>query len=171
MFPNHRWKKVTLPRIRAMALLLIIAVLLTGCFRQPQLEVESGEYTQVRGTDEATRSAASTIQRLQIDREASTARLVLADGSEITLTLATRQSSDWPEGCPTNIYSHVMEVLDVEEPVLTLGALTVRDPVLVRDCPGDPEEIVLRADGVIGGGGGARSESSLIFSRASTGDP
>lgn len=147
------------------ALALIFAALLAGCVGQPRLEVESGDYTQVQGTDEVTRSAARAIRSLRIDRAASIALLTLDDGSHITLALAERDRAEWPEGCPTNIYSHYMEVLDIEEPELAIASMRLRDPVLVRDCPDEPEEVVLRADGEIGGGGGARSESCLIFSR------
>lgn len=147
------------------ALALIFAALLAGCVGEPRLEVESGDYKQVQGTDEATRTAARAIRSLRIDRAASIALLTLDDGSHITLALATRDRAEWPVGCPTNIYSHYMEVLDIEEPELAIASMRLRDPVLVRDCPAEPEEVVLRAEGEIGGGGGARSESCLIFSR------
>jgi hypothetical protein len=149
----------------ACGLALLLSVLLTGCIGQPRLEVASGDYTQVRGTDGASNAAASAIRNLHIDRAASLATLTMNDGSVITLPLEARDRSQWPEGCPTNIYSHYMEVLDIAEPELTIASMTLHSPVLVRDCPGEPERIVLRADGEIGGGGGAVTDSSLIFSR------
>lgn len=160
----QHWNRFTLPALRALGCLLILAALLSGCLAQPRLEVESGDYTLVRGTDDATRSAADSVRNLYIDRDASIAVLTLDDNSDISMTFVARDRSQWPEGCPTNIYSHYMEVLDIDQPELTLGSLTLYDPVLVRDCPGEPVEVVLREDGQIGGGGGARTDSSLIFS-------
>ena len=41
------------------------------------------------------------------------------------------------------------------------------DPILVRDCPAEPEQIALREDGLVGGGGGACANTSncLHFAR------
>ena len=116
-------------------LTLLFVALLAGCIGQPRLEVVSGDYTQVRGTDDASNTAARTIQNLHIDRAAATAILTLNDDSTIPLTLQARHRSAWPEGCPTNIYSHYMEVLDIEEAQLTIASMRMQDPVLVRDRP------------------------------------
>lgn len=48
-----------------------------------------------------------------------------------------------------------MEVLEIEMEALSIGSTTFRRPVLVRSCPRDPAEIVLRSSGEIGRSGTA----------------
>jgi hypothetical protein len=48
-----------------------------------------------------------------------------------------------------------MEVLDMRAQELEIGDTLIQDPVLVRDCPEAPTELVLRDDGDIAGGGAA----------------
>lgn len=160
-------KRLTLGIVR----ILILVLILSGCVRDRWLEVESGEYTQVRGTDEASRAVARQVRSLHVDREASTATLALDDGSQVTLDFVARERSEWPEGCPTNLIQHHLEVLDVEESNLSIASMTFQEPVLVRNCPGDPPEIVLRENGPIGGSGSARSDSCLVFAQAGSSSP
>jgi|GEM_PF-1292404 len=155
-------------RLLESAAVLILLLLMAGCVRHRWLEVEPGEYTQVRGTDEASRAVARHIRALSVDRDAGTATINLDDGSQIPLALAPRERSEWPEGCPTNILSHHMEVLDVEESDLAIASVTFQEPVLVRNCPGEPQEIVLREAGSIGDAGSACRDSCLVFGRAGT---
>ena len=141
----------------------IFVLLLAGCVRHRWLEVEPGEYTQILGTDEASRAAARHIQSLSVDRDAETAAITLDDGSKIRLTLAARERPEWHEGCPTNLLVHHMEVLDVEESTLSVGSMTFHEPILVRNCPRDPQELVLREVGSIDGAGTAHADSGLVF--------
>ena len=157
-------KRLTL----GVALTLMLVLLLAGCVRHRWLEVEPGGYAMVRGTDEASRAAARQVRSLHVDREAATATLTLDDGSQVTLAFVDRERSEWPEGCPTNIIQHHLEVLDVEKSELSIGPMTFQEPVLVRNCPRDPREIVLREDGPIGGGGTARSASCLVFGQGTS---
>lgn len=150
------------------ALAFVLATLLLGCVQQRWLAVEPGAYTQVRGTDDISRAAAQEIRNLSVDREAATAILALEDGSQITLTFVARARAAWPEGCPTNILLHRMEVLDVAQSNLTIAGLTLHDPVLMRNCPRAPLEIRLCDDGQIGDGG-ARRGSCLVFARDQAG--
>jgi hypothetical protein len=48
-----------------------------------------------------------------------------------------------------------MEVLEIETEALTIASTTFHRPVLVRNCPPDPVEIVLRSSGEIDGSGNA----------------
>jgi hypothetical protein len=48
-----------------------------------------------------------------------------------------------------------MEVLEIETEALTIESTTFHRPVLIRNCPPDPVEIVLRSSGEIGGTGNA----------------
>ncbi|MDY6876648.1 MAG: hypothetical protein SWK90_10680 [Chloroflexota bacterium] len=67
----------------------------------------------------------------------------LTDGTEIVASFVPRDRAEWPSGCPANINSTRMEVLDIEEDPLTIGAVVFSDPILVRDCPPDPMRVVL----------------------------
>lgn len=98
-------------------------------------------------------AAGQAIRGLGIDRDTRVAVFTLADGSEIIASFASRDRAGWPSGCPANIGSTRMEVLDIEEESLTIGAITFGDPILVRDCPPDPVQVILRSDGAIGGAG------------------
>ncbi len=152
-------------RILRAAPVLILILFLAGCVKHRWLVVEPGEYTRVRGTDEASRAVAGHIRSLSVDREATTATITLHDGSTIPLTLAPRERSAWPEGCPTNIVIHHMEVLDVEESNLSIASRTFQEPVLVRNCPSVPREIILREEGPVGGTGSACPDSCLVFNQ------
>jgi hypothetical protein len=79
----------------------------------------------------------------------------LADGSDVVTSFVARDRAAWPAGCPTNIQSTRMEVLEIAEDPLSLGSTRLEQPVLVRDCPRNPVRLVLRQDGEIGGGGTA----------------
>ena len=117
--------------------------------------VEPGEYTVVHDGAAATMAVAREIQRLNIDRDESLMVFTLVDGSEIVASFVPRDRTEWPAGCPTNIHSTRMEVLDIVPDPWTVGAASLRRPILVRDCPPDPARIVLREAGAIGGGGAA----------------
>lgn len=134
----------------AIVALALVGVLVGACSLDPRAAVEAGEYTLLRG--EVTRGSITGlgIQSLVVDRDQDLVALTLADGSEIVRPFVARDRRDWPSGCPTNIYSTRMEVLDVAGP-LTLGETTFTHPILVRDCPRDPVRLVLREDGAIGG--------------------
>lgn len=146
-----------------LSLLLLLA--LPGCIRHSWVEVESGQYSQVQASDLSSRLAAREIQSLYVDRDKATATITLADGSELVLAFTARERTEWPAGCPTNINHTYMEVLDIQEESLTFAAMTLANPVLVRNCPREPMQLVLREDGEIGGGGSARSEGCVIFER------
>jgi hypothetical protein len=66
-----------------------------------------------------------------------------------------------------------MEVLEIAQDPLTVGATSFSRPIVVRDCPPDPARIVLREDGAIGGAGTAcpYPEPCMVFAPAATGSP
>jgi hypothetical protein len=66
-----------------------------------------------------------------------------------------------------------MEVLDIEQDVLTIGDATFNEPVLVRDCPSNPVQVILREDGAIGGAFTAcpYPEPCIYFAPSSTASP
>jgi hypothetical protein len=139
----------------AIMTLALAAVLLAGCSMDRRAEVEPGEYTIVHEGAAAAIPVAREIQKLDIDRDENLMVLTLVDGTEIVTSFVPRDREDWPAGCPTNIRSTRMEVLDIVQDPLTIGATGLNCPILVRDCPPDPARIVLREDGAIGGGGTA----------------
>jgi hypothetical protein len=145
-------RKRTAAVVAVMALALL-AVPLAGCSMDRWAKVEPGEYTVVHDGVAATMTIAGEIQRLDVDRDKSLMVLTLVDGSEIVTSFVPRDRTKWPAGCPTNIQSTRMEVLDIVQAPLTIGTASLRRPILVRDCPPDPVRIVLREDGAIGGGG------------------
>lgn len=135
--------------------MLLTGTLLTGCSMDRWVEVEDGEYAIVRELEVTDTAAGREVRRLEIDREAGQMVFTLVDGSRIASSLVARDRAAWPAGCPTNIQSTRMEVLEIAEDPLRLGSTTFRQPVLVRDCPREPVRLVLREDGEMGGGGTA----------------
>ena len=136
-------------------LTVLVACALSGCLATSWVGVESGEYVVVCGGGEANEVAMEAIEKMEINRDERVAVFRLIDGSEIVASFVPRDRAEWPGGCPTNIGSTRMEVLDIEEHTLTIETVTFNNPILVRDCPPDPVHVVLREDGEIGGGGGA----------------
>jgi hypothetical protein len=141
-------------------LLLILSTLLVGCAlgacsTTRWAEIESGVYVVVDGGGGSDQAARWAIRRLEIDQDARIAVLVLADGSETVIPFVPRERTEWPAGCPSNIGSTRMEVLDLEVDALKMAATTFERPILVRACPPNPVRLVLRQDGEIGGAGGA----------------
>jgi hypothetical protein len=145
-------KKSTL--LVGIASLALLGVLVSACSIDRWAEVEPGEYVTLPIS--ATLDApVHNVHQLAIDRDRRLAVLTTLDGSEVVASFVPRARAEWPSGCPSNINSTRMEVLDIEEDPLVIGSAVFSHPVLVRDCPPDPVRIVLRADGQIGGGGGA----------------
>jgi hypothetical protein len=157
----------------AMMVLALAAILLGGCSLDRWAEVETGAYTLVHEGAATTMPVAREIQELDIDRDENLFVLTLVDGSEIVASFLPRDRKEWPAGCPTNIHSTRMEVLDIVQDPLTIGETSLSRPILVRDCPPDPARIVLREDGAIGGGGTAcpYPEPCVTFAPTSTGSP
>jgi hypothetical protein len=149
----NRRKKTSLPV--AVVAFALVALALGGCSMDRRARVEPGEYAVVHEGVGAALPGARELQGLRIDRDESRVVLTLVDGSEIVGSFVPRDRAEWPAGCPTNIYSTRMEVLDIVPDPLSVGAASLRRPILVRDCPPDPARIVLREDGAIGGGGTA----------------
>ena len=151
-------------RLAVCSALFSVAFLLSACTLDRWVSVEPGEYVLLTDYDAAGRIGEMTIQEVLIDRDAE--RVVFKDGADaqVILETRTRQRADWPSGCPANINSTRMEVLELELDNLFIGKQLIAQPVLVRACPPEPEVIVLRTDGAIGGGGSAcHDRSQCIF--------
>ena len=141
-------------RVSAIILLLsFLSAVLGGCVMNRWLHLETGNYIPLRTISGANETV--TAKELVVDRDKQLATFTLVDGPPIVVAIFPRDQATWPAGCPANIGSTYMEILDIEEGSLTIGALTFEDPILVRDCPPEPMRIVLREDGLVSGGGSA----------------
>jgi hypothetical protein len=135
--------------------ILFTACLMTACSLDRWIGVNTGEYVVSREGGWANRIAQREIEKVIVDRGATSLSLSYRDGTWVTVAFAALERADWPSGCPGNLYATRMEVLDLEVDQLTVGSLTLDDPVLVRDCPPEPVQVVLMQAGPIGGGGNA----------------
>jgi hypothetical protein len=136
-------------------LALLVVSFLSGCSMDRWSQVEPGEYVITSGRGTAHAVARQAIRKLTIDRDKEELVFTLVDGVETIVSFVPREQAAWPSGCPANINATRMEVLDIAQDPLTIGSFTFSSPILVRDCPPDPMQLVLREDGLIGGGGGA----------------
>jgi hypothetical protein len=150
--------------------LALAGLLATGCSMSRWAGVDPGEYAVFHGGVAAQSTAVQGIQKLMVDRDRGLMVFTLVDGSEIVASFVPRDRREWPVGCPTNIHSTRMEVLEIAEDPLTIGETVLNHPILVRDCPPDPLRLVLREDGAIGGGGNAcpSLEPCIFFAPGST---
>jgi hypothetical protein len=135
---------------------IIITPILTGCSFDKLVEVAEGDYIPVnaetRGHDD---SGISLIESINVDRDRDTVEVRLMDGAIINVSFNARPKAEWPSGCPANLGSTKMEVLDLMVEDLAISHIILKSPVLVRNCPQDPEKVILREDGHIGGSGTA----------------
>jgi len=137
---------------------LLIAIVLSvplGCSADRWIEVEPGEYIVMDIHSESNGPTISGIETLVVERESNTITIELEDGSQLVATFVSREKENWPAGCPSNIGSTRMEILDIQSINLSIEGMTFGNPILVRNCPPDPNTIVLREDGTIGGAGSA----------------
>lgn len=152
-------------RMTTILVIVGLAMMLSGCERQRWLEAEPGTYVAIRGSDNASTDAARELHSLTVNRRTNDLLLVFENGSEQVVPFATRERETWPAGCPTSLVQHRMEVLDLEIDTIYIGEWRAEHPILVRNCPTEPEELVLREEGSVGGGGNAITRSCLVFSQ------
>ena len=145
----------TMKRIIMGVLMVAIMGIPLGCSIDRWAEVEPGEYAAIDVHSESNGLTISGIEKLIVERESNTITIKLQDGSQVVTTFVPRNKQDWPAGCPSNIGSTRMEVLDIQNDNLSIGGMTFSNPILVRNCPPEPNIIIIREDGNIGGGGSA----------------
>ena len=152
-----------------LAYIFLLSVL-TGCSLDRWAEVEAGEYVQTSRQGVSNQVGRRVIQRMEVDRRNHQVTFFFEDGSLIDTSFVSKEKADWPAGCPTNINMTHMEVLELEVDTLTIGSLSFETPILVRDCPRDPERVVIRSDGDIGGSGTAckYQQECIYFKRPGT---
>ena len=138
---------------------VLAVTLISGCSLDSTVKVETGDYVPLDTGSIHEMPAAELIIVMRIDRENNGMELLLKNGSVISQSFAARPKQDWPSGCPANFRSTRMEILDIEVSELVMGDTTIKKPILVRNCPGDPERVILREDGQIGGAGTACAQN------------
>jgi len=145
----------TMKRIIMGMLMAVIISIPLGCSIDRWAEVEPGEYVVINVHSELNGLTISGIEKLLVERESNTITIKFQDGSQVLTTFVPRNKQDWSAGCPSNIGSTRMEVLDIQNDNLSIGGITFKNPVLVRNCPPTPNIIIIREDANIGGAGSA----------------
>ena len=144
--------------------LAVILVASAGCSFDRFVEVTEGTYLPVdTGTAFHDGSGIDLIESITVDRHNGTLKIRLKDGGVIDSTFVSRPESEWPSGCPANLGSTKMEVLNLGVDKLGIGRIVLENPVLVRDCPRNPARVVLREDGQIGGAGTACAGNDICI--------
>ena len=156
-------KTGTVVGIAALALTIILTIF-AGCSFDRYVEITEGEYVPFdTGTAYHDNSGTRLIESMIVDRKNKTLEIHLTDDTVIRASIVSRLKKEWPSGCPANIGSTRMEVLNVEVDRLAIGQILLNNPVLVRDCPQKPERVILREDGQIGGSGTACAGNDKCF--------
>ena len=144
---------------QAVVITILIVSMITamsfGCSFDKYARVSGGDYVPIDPGSLHDDIGVNLIKSISVDRDGQIIKIDFEDGSIIDTRFTSRPREDWPSGCPANIGSTKMEVLDLHADTLNIGSLVFNDPILVRDCPPTPEIIVLREDGPIGGSGTA----------------
>jgi len=163
---GKRWKRHRIrPGAAGLLLLICLAVSASGCLPDRKLPLRSGSYQTAAVRRGESMDHEERVVGLDLYFETRTVHFVLDSGKSFPVPFSTRDPSRWPSGCPGNLFSYKMEVLDLEETGFVPDFLALEDPILVRSCPGDPYQLVLRSDGAVGGPSSACShpEPCLIF--------
>jgi len=141
------------------AFLLILAIVLytqSGCIFDRYLKINPGEFVPTNFQNTANRIS---IEKIKVDRNSSQIEIIHTNGASLMYPFTARPKQQWPSGCPGNIGSHLIEVFDLNTQEISTGNTILHNPVLVRNCPENPEIIILREDGQIGGPGTACSDN------------
>ncbi len=143
--------------------------LLAGCAFSRPLSIDAGLYTLNRNFRQMEGSAPPIVERIQVDREKEELTIFLRKGSPLLIPYSSRPKLEWPAGCPGNLFSQKMEVFELEVDQSSRAMLGMKQPILVRNCPETPYQLVLREQGEIGGSSNACPfpETCLIFQSAS----
>jgi hypothetical protein len=148
--------------------LATMATLFAGCSFDRWVEIAEGDYVPIDAVASHDDSGTRLIESMTIDHDKNIVEIHLRNGSIIDANFTSRPKKEWPSGCPANFGSTRMEVLDITEGKLTIGSIVINSPIVVRNCPSNPELILLREDGQIGGAGTACAgiDKCIHFRRA-----
>lgn len=121
-------------------ILAALSVLLSACTGEAHLV--AGEYEGVNSTLEDTHVGV----RLTLSEDKKTATLTLPDGSSIELKLIALPEAEWERGCPNQWTSVLMETFRVEQELVKIGKLELRNVKLTAGCLHDHPEAILEGD-------------------------
>lgn len=130
---------------------VIMVLISAGCSLDRYLPIDSGYYVVQQSREREVGHPPPWIQAVEIDRDRKEVILTLRKGDPVQVPYLPREQTDWPAGCPGNLFSQHMEVFDLQVNEEQASALVLEDPILVRNCPGTPYQLVLREEGELGG--------------------
>lgn len=156
------WKKCvrsgSMYKVVALALGSLCALGLVGCGDVP-VYVNSGSYEFKPNIDQSSeiRNVWSGA-KAEVDAKAGTLKLTLGDGTSKMFSMQTVPQSEWPQGCPGNYSSDLMEIRTFQEP-LSIGSFTMKETYVISQCGsiyGTPTGFVItdqdpRKDNSLGG--------------------
>ena len=146
-----------------MKTIMLLALLgyLTGCALVPgqgKVTIVEGRYAPVSSAEPAAVPPWDTLSGIDsvfIDGDNRTVWILFEDTSLLVHAYETTPQHQWMEGCPTNLSTTLMQVGNLGLHELAVGTEVLPEPILVRDCPADPVELVLRDGGNTTNGGNA----------------
>jgi len=107
-----KMKPGTISNVHIRIILILLCVyIFSGCWTDRWVDVISGMYTPVHGSVPTT---ASGINAVFVDRDHQVVRITFDDTSLYIIPFAARAKRMWPSGCPGNIRSTRVEVLDMD---------------------------------------------------------
>jgi len=123
----------------------------SGCSSQKNLTIKGGSYTVKNNQEIGLLVPGPFIEAIEVEREQGVVVFSFRKGETLGIPFSPRKREDWPVGCPGNVYSQRMEIFDLTVDEKTGAILGLINPVLIRNCPENPYQLILREDGEIGG--------------------
>lgn len=130
---------------------MILILVGSACSADKYLSIDPGSYSVQDNRNQLAGAPGPFVQGIVVDPDTQQLTVILRKGEPLQIPYTPRDRSEWPSGCPGNLYSQRMEVFDLQAAGEALSILDLSDPVLVRNCPDEPYQLILREDGEIGG--------------------
>lgn len=130
---------------------MVLVLLGSGCSLEKTLTIADGSYTIQRSGGAGEYVPGPFIERLEVDRALGVVIFYSRKREPLRIPFDGRNRKEWPAGCPGNLYSQRMEIFDLLVDEESEAILGLSNPVLIRNCPETPYQLVLREDGEIGG--------------------
>lgn len=140
---------------RILGMTLVLILIGTGCSLDKSLTIDPGSYTISRTRQGRGKPPVPFVEGMLVDTALEEVTIYLSKGDPLRVPYRPRPPESWPAGCPGNIYSQRMETFDLEMDQESAAVLGFSTPVLVRNCPETPYQLVFREDGEIGGAAAA----------------
>jgi len=151
-----------------MLVIIIVTLQVAGCSLDRYLLIDSGTYSLVAYPEKKEGSPPPMLVGLKISREEGLVDFILRKGENITIPYTVREKRLWLSRCTGNLFSFKTEVIDLIPNKHVASILGFDHPVLVRNCPEEPYQLVLSVNGEIGGSsnGCLFTKECLIFNPA-----